>query len=89
MKTFKTIFFYAAMLICIGLISNCKSDDSEEDPCAGLVCENGGTAVVGVDGCFCECPPGYTGANCQVLVGCDVGCPPGQAPNPLNDCKCE
>ena len=34
---------------------------TKDDPCMNMVCLNGGACTSGV----CECPPGYTGTNCQ------------------------
>jgi len=36
-----------------------------EDPCATVICLNGGEDVTQGDECFCECPAGFEGANCQ------------------------
>lgn len=90
MKTFKISLIYIVMFVCLGIVSNCKSND-EPDPCGEFECLNGGIKITGVDGCLCDCPPNYTGANCETLViSCvDIGCPPGQSPNPNNDCVCE
>ena len=33
-----------------------------DDPCADVVCQNGGTCASGV----CECPVGYNGDLCEI-----------------------
>ena len=36
-----------------------------DEPCDNVICLNGGEDVTRGDECFCECPPGYEGGNCE------------------------
>lgn len=38
----------------------------EQDPCDSIACLNGGTCLTGT----CSCPPGYSGATCQIHDAC-------------------
>lgn len=93
MKTIKTNFLATtlAFCLCLGMLtlSNCSSDDDAE-VCSGFECHNGGEKIAGVDGCQCDCPPGYTGVNCE-KAACPptAECPIGKSPNPNNGCACE
>lgn len=44
------------------LLESCTKDDPV-DPCASVICQNGGTCAAGV----CACPPGFMGTNCETL----------------------
>ncbi len=85
----------AAFGLCFGMLAfpSCKSGDSADpDTCEQLQCLNGGEKIVGVDGCHCDCPAGYSGENCEVKdAQCPVTveCPIGKTPNPDNGCACE
>ena len=46
-------------LFSILLFTDCTKE--EEDPCAGITCENGGTCINGT----CDCPDMYEGADCS------------------------
>lgn len=41
-------------------------DSCQKDPCSSVVCYNGGVCVSG----FCDCPPGYSGDQCQTADPC-------------------
>lgn len=61
----------------------------EDDRCATRSCENGGVCIDG----FCDCPPGFTGANCELsLDPCDrKDCDPNQSSNCVSngeDARC-
>jgi hypothetical protein len=49
------------MLTMMMAIPSCKKKDD-----CNTVCQNGGTVN---DQCGCNCPAGYTGANCETLAG--------------------
>jgi hypothetical protein len=64
MNKIKNIVFSA--LLTIGAFvavtfNSCKSDDSPVDPCAAVVCQNGGACSNG----SCSCPVGYEGTLCE------------------------
>ena len=40
------------------------------DHCAGGSCQNGGTCANDPVGFKCECPSGFSGENCEEIVGC-------------------
>lgn len=42
-----------------------------EDPCATVICLNDGVAVDNGGTCFCECPSGFEGPNCQDEIMAD------------------
>ena len=79
-------------LVSLLSFSNCSSyDDDATDPCDNLQCLNGGERKMYVDNCFCVCPMGFTGKNCEIESDCppSAECPMGQFANPANDCKCQ
>ena len=88
MKIIRNSIFYLLCVVVMGLVAACGDDD--EAPCADFVCLNGGTLQVNGGDCACDCPAGFTGANCETMIQCvDVSCPAGQTANPANDCNCE
>jgi len=42
-----------------------------EDPCATVICLNNGEEITQGDECFCDCPAGFEGANCQDEIMAD------------------
>jgi hypothetical protein len=55
-----------ALLVVLMLNINCSSDsDSSTPACTPIPCLNGGTSNAN---CGCNCPQGFTGANCGTLV---------------------
>ena len=42
----------------------------EGDPCASQPCTNGGSCVRDNAGFRCVCPPGYSGARCEIRDAC-------------------
>jgi hypothetical protein len=62
----KNILFIAFACFSLLLSNGCKKKKSEPtvDPCANTVCLNGGTCNDG----SCNCPPGYTGADCGTQI---------------------
>jgi hypothetical protein len=55
-----------ALLVVLMLNVNCSSDsDSSTPACTPIPCLNGGTSNAN---CGCNCPQGFTGANCGTLV---------------------
>lgn len=57
-----SIILKLALIVITFLSCSKKDDDSNKnsDPCAGIVCLNGGTCVNGE----CDCPDGYSGPAC-------------------------
>lgn len=62
----KNLFLKKALfLLMLSVFFSCeKSDQPYQDPCATTICYNDGVCVSGT----CECPTGFTGANCQTQV---------------------
>ncbi len=99
MKLFKEIkknvlpfLIVASLGVGISTMPGCSSDDEDDGvtPCE-KTCQNGGEKGF-VDGvCFCACPSGFTGPNCEIESDCppSAECPIGYFANPANDCKCE
>lgn len=56
MKIFTFTLMLSAMLFA------CQKDDPAPDPCANIICINGGFCANGE----CNCPPAYTGSNCSL-----------------------
>ncbi|NOT36428.1 MAG: hypothetical protein HOP11_03510 [Saprospiraceae bacterium] len=50
-----------SLLMVMFFVSSCSKD---EDPCEGVICQNGGFCEAGV----CKCPPGYFGKFCETKV---------------------
>lgn len=86
------IVIAASLGVGIVTMPGCSSDDEGDDvtPCE-KTCQNGGEKNF-VDGvCYCVCPSGFTGPNCEIESDCppSAECPIGQFANPANNCKCE
>jgi len=66
--------------------------ETSPPPCI-LICSNGGTATYDEnDNCSCECPPGYSGANCENYNPCyNLICQNGGVPTAdgSGNCGCE
>lgn len=55
------------MLLLVLTFNACKKDSSTApDPCEKVTCYNGGVCKDG----RCDCPPGYSGVQCQVADPC-------------------
>jgi len=54
-----------ALLVVLMLNINCSSDSNDSAACTPIPCLNGGTSNAN---CGCNCPQGFTGANCGTLV---------------------
>jgi hypothetical protein len=90
-NNFVRVFAVFSLCTGIAMLPACKSDD-DTGPCSQFECLNGGEKIAGIDNCSCDCPPGYSGDNCQTkdaTCPANVECPFGQLPNPANNCKCE
>lgn len=86
MKTKLTIF-----ILCMGILvfPGCNSEENDLNPCQ-KECLNGGEKISGIDACYCDCPEGFTGENCETTeCPATVECPMGKTPNPAKDCVCE
>lgn len=58
-------------LLCLGTLlalSACKKEERQEPSILSctISCQNGGTVT---SDCACDCPPGYSGTNCQIVLG--------------------
>jgi hypothetical protein len=56
---------FIALLVVLMLNINCSSDSNDTAACTPIPCLNGGTSNAN---CGCNCPQGFTGANCGTLV---------------------
>lgn len=52
-----------ASLLGVFLALGCKKELQKTDPCAGVICLNGGYCADG----SCNCPPGYSGKDCGIM----------------------
>ena len=59
----KLLKILAFVLLTLNFI-NCSSDSSD-DPCVPIICLNNG---VSNSNCGCDCPQGYSGANCSTQI---------------------
>jgi hypothetical protein len=48
----------------------CRVSIAEIVECASSPCQNGGTCTDQVNAYSCECPPGFTGPECQTGMRC-------------------
>lgn len=88
-----TYFTVLALLIFTGMVllafSSC--DNNNEDNCNNLICQNGGICEDGA----CNCPTGFGGDNCEILLNCEVLaplCPPNANCNMVDGlpvCQCQ
>ncbi len=62
MSRLAALLFFGILPI---IIYSCQKDDA--DPCAEIICLNGGTCANGQ----CNCPEGYTGSDCSQQVSPD------------------
>jgi hypothetical protein len=89
---FRRTILAAGLCVALCTVLGCSSDDDDADvePC-DLTCENGGEKKIIEDKCYCICPLGFTGPNCEIESDCppSAECPIGHFANPANDCKCE
>jgi hypothetical protein len=57
--------FKISVFVLLGLTFFGCSSDSSDDSCTPIVCLNNG---VSNSNCGCDCPQGYSGANCGTIV---------------------
>ena len=62
----KIALIFALIFALVTMVVSCKKD-KPIDPCENTICQNGGNCVDGA----CNCPTGFTGANCQTVVATD------------------
>jgi len=65
MKTNNLFVLMVTMLTVTLCFTACKKDDP--NPCDNVECQNGGSCDDGT----CDCPTGFTGANCETAVQTD------------------
>lgn len=75
MKLLQLIF----LALVFGLFIGC-----EADPCKSVDC-GPGDCIEGV----CDCPDGFTGANCEIEICFGVPCINGDCDSETESCKCE
>lgn len=67
-----TLFFLLLSLFFVGCqkddetndLSNNSNGQTANDPCAGIICQNGGLCISG----NCDCPDGYVGEFCETQI---------------------
>ena len=57
--------FLALFLFFLTSFIGCSSDSPKENNCIPITCQNGG---VSNSNCGCDCPQGYSGANCSEQI---------------------
>jgi len=62
MKSIRNIAFSA--LVAVGAFTMVTYTACTKDECEDVVCNNGGTCVLG----NCSCPTGYEGTNCETIT---------------------
>ncbi|WP_052599747.1 calcium-binding EGF-like domain-containing protein [Aureispira sp. CCB-QB1] len=64
----KNLFLALLPLLFVATVfSSCQKDPvTAPDPCANISCFNGGVCQNGT----CDCPPGFSGAQCQIADPC-------------------
>jgi hypothetical protein len=59
------IFLGAALTTTLGTFYSCKPGEEEPNPCE-LTCQNSGELIIVEDYCYCECPQGFEGDECEI-----------------------
>jgi len=64
----KNLLFLVLIITALTIVTGCEksttTDTLNEDLCAGVDCQNGGTCYLGL----CDCSTGWTGSDCSTQV---------------------
>lgn len=65
LKNIVIVFTFLTVLTPLVTFNSCKSGEEEPNPC-DITCQNAGELIIVEDYCYCECPPGFEGDQCEI-----------------------